>query len=99
MKLFYISYATDTEFLGATVIECVAKEFVLQEASKHGLNPGGQAAVLEIPYKALEAADIRIMQGKLLNKEEMIATGAIRHADLPEDMKHKFEAAVTAVDQ
>lgn len=99
MKLFYISYATETEFLGATVIECVAQEFVLREAAKYGLNPGGQAAILELPYAALEAPDICMMQGRLVGKEEMIAMGGIRQGDLNDTTKAKFECAARVIDQ
>ena len=91
MKLFYISFATDTEFLGATVLESHDEFSVLAEASKHGLNQGGQAAILEIPYAALDAPDIRMMQGKLLNKKEMIANGAVRYGDIEAVMQNKIE--------
>lgn len=93
MKLFYISFATDTEFLGATVLESYDENSVLLEATKHSLNPGGQAAILELPYRALEADDIRAMQGKLMSKQQMADLGAIRHADLNDDMQEKFERA------
>ena len=91
MKLFYISFATDTEFLGATVLESYDEINVLIEATKHGLNPGGQAAILELPYEALQADDIRCLQGRLASKEEMFANGAQRHGDLNEDLQNKFE--------
>jgi hypothetical protein len=91
MKLFYISFATDTEFLGATVLESHDELSVLAEATKHNLNPGGQAAILELPYEALLAPDVKIMQGRLVSKEEMLANGAVRHGDMSDDMQTKFE--------
>lgn len=99
MKLFYISYATDENFLGATVLESNDHISVLKEATKHGLNPGGQAAVFELPYEALEAPDIRMMQGKLVSKEELLSMGGIRHGDLDENTQNKFEAHSMVVDQ
>lgn len=72
MKLFYISFATETEFLGATVLESHDELSVLVEATKHGLNPGGQAAILEIPYECLNEPDCRKMQERLLTKQQMI---------------------------
>lgn len=99
MKLFYISFATKTEFLGATVLESYDKISVLAEAFKHGLNPGGQAAILELPYRALEADDIRMMQGRLVTKEEMKSLGAKRHGDLDQDMQDKFENMSMQIDQ
>jgi hypothetical protein len=100
MKLFYISFASETEFLGATVLEAVDEIAVLNEATRQGLNPGGQAAILELPYRALaEADDIRSMQGRLIGKEEMKAMGGKRHGDLDDDMQNKFENASFRVDQ
>lgn len=99
MKLFYISFATDTKFLGATVLESTDEASVIAEATKHGLNPGGQAAILELPYAALEAPDIRMLQGKLFNKEEMLINGAVRHGDLDINMQAKFENAASVLDQ
>lgn len=99
MKLFYISFATDTEFLGATVLESYNEADALAEATQHGLNPGGQAAILELPYEALLAPDIKIMQGRLVGKEEMKANGAISHKDLSHEMQDRFEAGAGVVDQ
>lgn len=97
MKLFYISFATEIGFLGATVLESYDEKSVLIEANKHGLNPGGQAAIVELPYKALEASDIRIMQGKLMTKQQMLEIGAVMHGDLDDDMKNKFESIAVVI--
>lgn len=97
MKLFYISFATETEFLGATVLESHNELSVLAEATKHGLNPGGQAAIMEIPYELLDKPDVRQMQGNLLNKEQMMQLGASRLGDLDEETRARVESHSTVV--
>lgn len=97
MKLFYISFATPTEFLGATVLESHSKFSVLAEACKHGLYPGGQAAIMEIPYELLDKPDVRMLQGKLFNKEQMQAIGASRHGDLDEETRVAIESHIVVV--
>jgi hypothetical protein len=92
MKLFYISFATETNFLGATVVEADSSTCAMIRASMLNLNPGGQAAIIAIPDKLSDAPDIAPLLNKLLNKEEMIALGAQRHADLSDDLQAKFEA-------
>ena len=82
MNLYYISFATDTEFLGSTVVEGITETQALQIATNNDLNPGGQAAILEIPRELYEAPDIVPLKYKLLNKEQMIALGAKRHGSL-----------------
>lgn len=43
MPHFYISFATATDFLGATVVQGINAADALIEASFRGLNPGGEA--------------------------------------------------------
>lgn len=82
MKLWYISFATETEFLGCTVVEGHTETQALDIATNHGLNPGGQVAIIEIPSQLANAPDIGPLKYKLFSKEQMKALGARRHGDL-----------------
>jgi hypothetical protein len=99
MKLFYISFATDVEFLGATVIDGLSETSALDIATNLGLNPGGQAVVLELPPDLWEAPDVKPMIGKLFNKEQMRAMGSKSHKDLDEETKELLECSSYVVDQ
>jgi hypothetical protein len=99
MKLFYISFATDTEFLGATVIDGISETQALDIITNLGLNPGGQAIILELPPYLWEAPDIKPMIGKLFNKEQMRAMGSKAHKDLNEDVREILEGYAHVVDQ
>lgn len=71
MNLYYISFATETEFLGSTVVEGVNEKQAFEIATNNGLNPGGQAAILELPLECYEFPEIVLLKYKLLNKEEL----------------------------
>lgn len=76
-NLYYISFATKTEFLGATVVEGVSENNALEVATNNGLNPGGQAVILCVPEQCRELPDVAPLKYKLFNKEQMKALGAI----------------------
>lgn len=89
--LWYISFATDEGFRGATVVEGASAEDALTEATGRGLNPGGQAAILPVPEPT--PPDAARYLNRLVGKEELIADGGRRHGDLPPDMQHKIAHA------
>jgi hypothetical protein len=57
------------------------------------INPGGEAAILEMPegMNASEHAEMLSYKDRLVTKEELVANGAKRMADLPEYMQDRFE--------
>lgn len=91
MNLYYISFATEIEFLGATVVEGVSEANALEVATNNGLNPGGQAAILCVPDQCYELPDVAPLKYKLFNKEQMKALGATRHGDLSEERRAILE--------
>lgn len=100
MTWWYISFAMDKEdggFRGATVVEADNAVDVLTQATMLGLNPGGGAAILEIPKDAEREPDILAMRNKLLNREQMLAQGAKRHGDLPKHTQRTFEHLATHI--
>lgn len=99
MPLFYISFATDEGFRGATVVEANTETGALRRATELKLNPGGQAAILEIPenFPARSMAEMLSYKDRLVGKEELLRNGAIRKGDLPEDVQDRVEDAATVV--
>ncbi len=92
MTYWYISFATDEGFRGATVVEATSAQSALAVATLRGLNPGGQVAILQVPPGAESDPDKRAMMNRLVGRAEMIARGAERYADLPQDIREAFDA-------
>ena len=86
MTYWYISFASETSFLGATIVEGSSAEDAIQNATKLGLNPGGEAALLRIPggEDCMSDSGCLAMHNKLLNEEEMhnLPGGSVRYEDL-----------------
>jgi hypothetical protein len=97
--LFYISFATDAGFRGATVVEAANEANAVIVASRLGLNPGGEAAVLAIPADAgaRELAEILSYKNRLVGKDELVANGARKLRDLPGNMQAAIADAATVV--
>lgn len=97
MTYWYISFATDEGFRGATVVKARNAEGALAEATRRKLNPGGEAAILKVPKKAEVEPDMQAMINRLLGREEMLVQGGKRHGDCSEEFKEAFESAVDVV--
>jgi hypothetical protein len=91
MNLYYISFATYIEFLGATVVEGVNEKQAFEIATNNNLNPGGQAIILEVPYELHNAPDIAPLKYKLFNKEQMTQIGT-----KIKDMEEKHQLLIRA---
>lgn len=88
MSYWYISFATDeTGFLGATVVQADNVNLAIAEATERGLNPGGEAAIFEVPDDAVNNPDVQALINRLANKAEMIAQGGKRLGDLSEEVQ------------
>jgi hypothetical protein len=90
MAYWYISFATDTDFLGATVVEATSANNALAVATLRGLNPGGEAAIMQIPAGGENDPGRRIMTNRLVGRAEMMARGATRLADMPGELQRVF---------
>jgi len=97
MSYFYLSFATDAGFLGATVVEARDAEDAIAVATALGLNPGGEAAIFEVPPEALDEPDLKALIGRLASREEMIAQGGQRLGDLPGDIQDDIRAVAARV--
>jgi len=99
MTYWYISFATDRGFRGATVVEANDAKKALKAANRRGLNPGGEAAILEVPKEAEKAADFQAMINRLVGRDEMIARGGMRQGDLPVEVQAHFEEVAAFICQ
>lgn len=97
MTFFYISFATDAGFLGATIVKADDEQDALVEASFLGLNPGGEAMILATPDEIKDQPDFEMLFNRLASRAEMTARGGRRRADLPEDMKKALDHAAEFV--
>lgn len=84
MTYFYISFATAEEFLGATVVDGKDPEDAVREASRRGVNPGGEAAIFGLGDDFdPDDPDHKPFLNRLVEKEEMITKhGGVRHGDM-----------------
>lgn len=97
MNLYYISFASETKFLGATVVEGISETNALEIATNNALNPGGQAAIIYIPEELHNEPDVAPLKYKLFSKEQMEALGAKRHGDLSNELKIALEYHAVAI--
>jgi hypothetical protein len=85
MTLWYLSFAAETEFLGATIVEAEDAKGALAEATDRGLNPGGQVAMFEVEPGAENRAEARGLLNRLCDLEEMRRLGHKQLKELPPD--------------
>lgn len=95
MSLFYISFATDKGFRGATVVSAADDAAALAEATRRGLNPGGEAAIIAVPPEAEDHPDMARLLNRLAGRDEMIAEGGKRLGDCSDDVQSCFDAAAS----
>lgn len=78
MTFYYISFAGEEGFRGATV---VAERDNLRKTWRLGLNPGGEAAILELPEEAESNPEVMEEVARMLNrlvpKGEILALQAV----------------------
>jgi hypothetical protein len=91
MGLWYISFAGNEGFRGATVVEARSVEGAHVEATRRDLNPGGEAAILPVPPGHEEKA--RAYLNRLVSEGELIADGGKKNVDLPPETQEALSAA------
>lgn len=99
MTYWYISFATDRGFRGATVVEALDAKKALKMANRRGLNPGGEAAILEVPKEDERDASFLPMINRLVGRDEMLTLGHKRIGDLPVEVQASFEETAAFVCQ
>lgn len=97
MPLWYISFAGEEGFRGATVVEAQWAASALAEATQRGTNPGGEAKILEVPPRHEEEA--RRYLNRLVPEAELIADGGTKQKDMPPDIAEAFDEETTTICQ
>lgn len=96
---FYISFGTEDAFLGATVVEGVDAENALQNATRAGLNPGGEAMILFITSEEAGAFDMQAIFNRLATLEEMKSLGGNASRSISDDALAKLQRDATIIEQ
>lgn len=97
MSWFYISFATETKFLGATVLQANDPQHAVQVATSRHHNPGGEAAILLIPVDPATQPDLAFMIDRLASEDELIASGATKAKDLSPELRDALEDHATLI--
>jgi len=87
LTLFYLSFATNNECLGATVVEARNPTHALMLTHAKGINPGGEAMILEVPDDRIESDVTKACLNKLLSFEQLQAYGAVKLKDVLDFLK------------
>jgi hypothetical protein len=71
--LFYISFASLKDgFLGGTVVEANDSAGALREATRLGLNPGGEAQIIRVPDDNVGNPSIIALRNRLADRNELM---------------------------
>lgn len=95
MTFFYISFAGEEGFRGATVVAERDVTRALRKTWRLGINPGGEAAIMQVQLSPENERDPEVMEtitrmlNRLCSREELFAHGADRLADLPEEVSER----------
>jgi hypothetical protein len=96
--LWYISFATERAFLGATIVEANTIEDALDETRRLGINPGGEAAMIALSDDAKPHPMTQFMMNRLRSKMEMATFGPlVRSGDMTAEEREAFEGRATFV--
>ena len=87
MPEFYIAFATDAGSRGATIVRAADAAGALREATALRRNPGGEAAILELPEGLSSIPELPLLRSKLVSADDLVALGWSRVADLPADVQ------------
>jgi hypothetical protein len=86
-SLWYISFASEDGFLGAIVVMAIDAAGAIDRANQLGINPGGEAAIIEIPPDCEEALT---MLNRLALEPELRAAGGKKLSEMTGDQRAEF---------
>jgi hypothetical protein len=73
MPKFYLSFADDTGSLGGTIVEAENNMSAVREATRLGINPGGEAAIIRVPEPY--PPHLLGYLNRLVSREELLRDG------------------------
>jgi len=97
MALWYLSFASMTEFLGATVVAADDVDGAWIEATTRGLNPGGEVVIFRVPEHLHDEPDIQLGLNRLMRRDELLARGAKRLKSCPQEIQDAWDEHADAV--
>lgn len=73
--LFYLSFASDTGFLGAFITDAPDARGAVAQANMLGCNPGGEVVIIPAPYDQTEVEHVILERhtGRLLSRADIDA--------------------------
>ncbi len=89
MVYFYISFASKTAFLGATVVKATDQKDAFHEACRRKLNPGGEAMIVAIPGSC--PPNMLAYLNRLVSETEIITDGGIILGNIREEVRDGLE--------
>lgn len=90
IKTFWISFADDQGCLGAVIIEAQNETFALAQATARGLNPGGEAAFVDITNpNGLAEAD-RLGRNRFMPVSELRKRGYKLVSEMSPEVQERF---------
>jgi hypothetical protein len=70
LEWYYISFASDSEFLGSVIVEAHGPLTAVERATERGINPGGEAACAAVGVKHLRKVQLDLVN-KLLTEAQV----------------------------
>jgi hypothetical protein len=92
MDRWYLSFAGDTGFLGCTVVEGLNPKSAIENATRQGLNPGGEVAIFIVPKVEWNSPDMMAAFNHLLSLDEIKKFGGKQLKDMNVQETQAFEA-------
>jgi hypothetical protein len=83
--IYWISFVANNESLGVVITEAGSSMSALERVTALGQNPGGEAAIVEIPNEPEFLEEVgRYPRDVLIAPDVLLAGGAIRAGDMGE---------------
>lgn len=82
---WWLSFRDKRSFLGACAVEADSDKAALREATKRGLNPGGEVLIIDIPDSRKEDFDKHFppeRRNRLLTREDLQPEELVSAADI-----------------
>jgi hypothetical protein len=99
MQWHYISFASETDFLGAFIVEGANEVDALRKCSEMGGNPGGEALVL--PWPREDAAPDPSVRNRLLSRDDvLVGMRGVRLGDMDESVADRIaDSGITVCEE
>lgn len=83
MSFFYLSFATDEAFLGATVVVSDTPVGAVKRTHELGLNPGGEVMILELDAALETNPAVSQLLNRLVGETEIVEQmGGVKIGDV-----------------